>query len=76
MPAPSIRHVGTTNGISTYKIADENVYDGFATVVVGPTEMIAPHRPTKAKTLAYCSVCYSNECPHAKRALRRAKTGR
>jgi len=71
MPGPSIRHVGTTNGTSTYKVTDDNVEGGEATVVVfGDPPTI------RCMTCRGLSSLSASPCKHTERIFIRLRDGR
>lgn len=68
-----IRHVRTSNGVSTYKVADDKTEAGEATVVVT--------REESGAEIAHCVTCSRTErhngagCAHAKRIYLRLQYG-
>jgi hypothetical protein len=71
MPGPSIRHVGTTNGTSTYKVIDDKVEGGEATVVVfGDPPTI------RCLTCRVISSFSALTCKHTERIFFRLRDGR
>ena len=73
MPTKAIRHIRTTNGVSTYKIADDKIDGGEAAVVVT--------REDGGREIAHCVTCSRTErndgagCAHAQRIYKRLQYG-